>query len=246
MSSLKRVLPASFNHEIIVVDICTSPETRNVVKEFERVKILPFKENTGYTRGVNEGLKAAAGDFMMILNPDVVPMPRAIEDLVNRIASNPQIGLIGPQLLNFDGSPQDSAYRFYTPMIVLYRRSFLGRTPWGKKAISRFLMKDKDLTKTCEADWLMGSAYVTSRKALAKVGPMDERFFMYMSDVDWARRFWENGFKVVYYPSAKMFHYHRRESKGRFGLLDIFFRKTSNYHFRDAMKYFKKYGFINK
>ena len=64
-----------------------------------------------------------------------------------------------------------------------------------------------------------------------------------MSDVDWARRFWENGFKVVYYPLSEMYHYHKRGSKGNLGPLDIFLKKESRLHLFDAVKYFKKYGF---
>jgi len=75
---------------------------------------------------------------------------------------------------------------------------------------------------------------------------MDEKFFLYMSDVDWARRFWENGFRVVYYPYSLMYHYHQRESKGRLGLFDIFINKQSRLHLIDAIRYFRKYGITKK
>ena len=88
----------------------------------------------------------------------------------------------------------------------------------------------------------MGSAIMVSRKALDAVGLMDEKFFLYMSDVDWAKRFWENGFKVIYYPQSEMYHYHKRESKGHFSLLDIFMNKQSRLHITDALRYFRKYG----
>jgi GT2 family glycosyltransferase len=121
----------------------------------------------------------------------------------------------------------------------------LGRTSFGKKVLAKFMMTDKNLNETMEAEWLMGSAMMVSRKAADKVGLMDEKFFLYMSDVDWARRFWENGFKVACYPHSEMYHYHKRESKGRFSLLDVFINKQSRWHLRDALKYFIKYGIAN-
>ena len=242
LSSLKRALSANFKHEILVVDIASIPETRNVIKEFPGVKITTFKENIGYTKGVNEGVKASSGDYILILNPDIVPMTKSIEGLTSYLAANTNIGLAGPRLLNFDGSVQNSAFRYYTPLTVLCRRSPLGHTPFGKKILNKFVMADKKLNAPSEVEWLMGSAMLASRKAIDKVGLMDENFFMYMSDVDWARRFWENGFKVVYYPFSEMYHYHKRSSKGRFGPLDIFMNKQSRLHLVDAVRYFRKYG----
>ncbi|MBI3335831.1 MAG: glycosyltransferase family 2 protein [Candidatus Portnoybacteria bacterium] len=242
LSSLKRILSANFKYEIIVVDIASSVETRNVVKEFSEVKLLTFKNNVGYTKGVNEGIKASSGNYVLILNPDVVPMSKSIEGLTTYLAANTNTGLVGPCLLNFDGSPQNSCFRYYTPLTILCRRTPFGRTPWGKKVLDKFMMADKKLSEITEAEWLMGSALMVSKKAIEKVGLMDEKLFLYMSDVDWARRFWENGFKVVYYPFSEMYHYHRRKSKGNLGPLDVLVNKESRLHLLDAVKKKKKYG----
>ena len=87
----------------------------------------------------------------------------------------------------------------------------------------------------------MGSAMLVSRSAVEKVGIMDERFFMYMEDVDWCRRFWENGFKVIYYPLSIMNHYHGNGSdKGGF-FYSIFFNRLTWIHISSAIKYFLKY-----
>jgi GT2 family glycosyltransferase len=71
---------------------------------------------------------------------------------------------------------------------------------------------------------------------------MDERFFLYLSEVDWAWRFWENGYRVVYLPSVQMYHYLKRQSKGRFAILDFFTRPQSRWHLADAVRYFTKHG----
>lgn len=244
LKSLERNLSTDFNYEVLVIDSESSVETQNLIREeFAKFKLLPFKTNIGYTKAVNEGIKASRGDFVLILNPDIILLKNSVETMYDFMKQNPEIGLLGPQLLNFDGSRQNSCFRFYNPLTILYRRSFLGYLPFAKKALNDFLMNDRNLTKITETDWLMGSAIMAQKQAVEKVGLMDENFFLYMSDVDWARRFWENDYKVIYYPKVQLYHYHKRISKGQFGILDFLFKKETRWHLKDAVKYFRKYGF---
>lgn len=245
LKSLRENIDSNFPYEIIVVDIASTPESRNVIPEFPGVKLVPFPGNIGYTRGVNEGIKSASGDVFFIINPDIISTKGSVEKITEFILKNPEAGLAGPQLLNFDGSIQNSSFRFYSPMTIVYRRTFLGRIFWAKGELNRFLLIDRDKTKISEIDWIMGSALVTTRKAVDKVGLMDENLFMYMSEVDWAKRFWENGYKVFYFPESKFYHYHRRGSRGRLDILDVI-RKETRWHIKDAMRYFKKHGLAVK
>jgi N-acetylglucosaminyl-diphospho-decaprenol L-rhamnosyltransferase len=243
LQSLSDNLGKKIAHEVIVVDSSASIETRNVaIEEFENVKYLPFKNNIGYTKGMNEGIKNSSGKYIFIMNPDVVPTKDSVESLMHYMKENSDIGLIGPQLLNFDGTVQNSCFKFYNPMTIIYRRTLLGYLPWAKKTLDKFLLQDLDLSQPTEVDWIMGSAAMTTRQAVEKVGLMDEKLFLYFSDVDWSRRFWENDYRVIYYPSSKMYHYHRRGSKGRFNIFDALFKKESRWHITDAIKYFRKYG----
>jgi len=239
LRSLQRVIGKNTEYEIIIVDIASSISTRNVVRdEFPLIKLLPFQNNIGYTKGVNEGIKKAIGDYVLVLNPDVVPLKDSIEKMLEYMKSHEDIGILGPQLLNFDGSPQPSCFRFYTPLTVLYRRSILGKLPFAKKTLDKFTMENENLKKPTEANWIMGSALMISSEAIKKTGFLDENFFLYMSDVDWARRFWKNDYKVVYYPESRMYHYHQRSSKG--GIFDLLFKKEARWHLKDAVKYFVK------
>ncbi|MEK9157628.1 MAG: glycosyltransferase family 2 protein [Patescibacteria group bacterium] len=243
LKSLKRVLSNSFAHEIIVVDSSANLETSSVVsEEFPGVRYLPFKENVGYTKGVNEGIKISKGDVVFVANPDIIPLRGSLEKMYSYLKDNPKIGLLGPKLLNFDGSFQQSCFRFYTPLTIIWRRTFLGKLPFMKSLLDRFQMKDMDLTKPLNVDWLMGSALMASREAINKVGLMDENLFLYMSDVDWPRRFWDNGYTVVFYPDVAMYHYHRRQSRSALGELDALLNKQTRQHIKDAIRYFRKYG----
>jgi len=243
LKSIQRTLSPNFSYEILVVDSDSCVETRNVVtEEFSGIKLISFKYNIGYTKGVNEAIGNSTGEYLLILNPDIVILKNTIEKMNKYIDSHSGIGMVGPKLLNFDGTTQNSCFRFYSLLTILYRRSFFGRIPFLKQTLDNFLLKDKDLSKITEVEWLMGSAIMIRREALKKVGIMDERFFLYMSDVDWARRFWENGYGVAYFPESEFYHYHQRTSKGHLGLLDIFFKKETRQHIKDAIKYFNKYG----
>lgn len=237
----KNVLNSNF--EILVLDSATEEDTEMMMREdFSDVLFLPSEENLGFSRLVNKGLKKATGDYILILNADIIIEKKAADILLQELKKDSQIGIIGPKLLNFDGKVQSSCFRFYTPPIIIYRRTYLGKFPFARRKIDKFLYKDKDLGKTQEVDWVMGSAMMTSRKTFKKVGFMEENFgFMYFEDVDWCRRFWEQGFKVVYYPSAKMFHYHGKGSASLGALQAIFFNKLTREHIKSAFKYFWKY-----
>ena len=87
---------------------------------------------------------------------------------------------------------------------------------------------------------------MTSRTALERVGGMDERFFHYMNDVDWSHRFWEHDLEVVYMPTVRMYHYHQRQSKAGFGIMDILVRQQTRWHIRDALRYLRKHGISGK
>ncbi|OGI26840.1 MAG: hypothetical protein A2359_03925 [Candidatus Moranbacteria bacterium RIFOXYB1_FULL_43_19] len=231
------------NFEVLVLDSSTEEDTELMMREnFPDVHFFPFKENMGFSRLVNSGLRKAKGNYILILNADIIVEKKSADMLLQELKKNPQIGIIGPKLMNFDGNVQPSCFRLYTPPVIIYRRTFLGKFPFAKRKIDKFLYKDKDLGKTQEVDWVMGSAMMTSRKAFEKVGFMEENFgFMYFEDVDWCRRFWDKGLKVVYYPHVKMFHYHGKGSASQSALGAIFLNKLTREHIKSALKYFWKY-----
>lgn len=248
LTSLARVLSASVEHEVIVVDSSSTVETRNVVLHdcenfFQHLILLPFSENTGYTRGVNEGLRRARGEYLLILNPDIVILPGTIEGMLAYMRNHPAVGLVGPGLLNFDDTRQESSFRFYTPLTMLARRIPI---PFTRARVEHFLMRENEASTPEPVDWVMGSALMTTRVALEQVGLMDERFFLYLSEVDWAHRFWEHGSMVVYLPTVRMYHYHQRQSKGRFGIFDLLLKQQTRWHLKDAIRYFRKHGWTGK
>jgi GT2 family glycosyltransferase len=231
------------NYEILVLDSATEEDTEMMMREeFPQTRFFSNSENLGFAKLVNRGLKKAKGDFLLILNADIIIEKKSADILIEYLKANPSVGIVGPKLLNFDGQIQPSRFRFYTPLIILFRRTPLGRLAFAKKKIDRFLYKSADPNKPQEVDWIMGSAMMTRRETAKKIGLMEESFgFMYFEDVDWCRRFWENGLKVVFYPYAKMFHYHGKGSASSGALKAVIFNKLTREHIKSALKYFWKY-----
>lgn len=234
---------ANFDYTAIVVDCETDGRWEEEFKKIIPDLIyLKTEKNVGYPALVNLGLEAQEkGDFVVVLNGDMVIPEGQIERIIEYLRVNKSIGVLGPQLLYFSKKPQDSCFRFYRPLTILFRRSFLGKTKWGKKDLDRFSMKDYDKKEPRKVDWLMGSALFIRREALRQVGLMDCRFFMYFEDVDWCRRFWEAGFDVVFYPKANLYHYHGKVSQKK-GFIDIFVNKYTWIHIKSAVSYFLKWG----
>lgn len=242
IDSIKKNVSFS-NYEIIVSDSATEEKTELMMwDDYPEIKFLTSVDNIGFGGTVNRGLEIAEGKYILILNGDVIVKKDSIEKLLEYIKNNPDVGIVGPQLINFNETMQPSTFRFYTPLTIVYRRTFLGKLGFAKKHLENFLMKDFDHQNIREVDWIMGSSLMTSRSAVEKVGLMDHRFRLYFEDTDWCRRFWEQGLKVVYLPQAQMYHYHGRGSASRSVIQALLSNRLTWIHIASAIKYFIKYS----
>ena len=232
--------------EIIVVDSESREDTRHLIKEkYKQVRILPFRKNVGYAKLVNAGLRKVKGEFILILNADIIVTENSIDKMLDFLRRHPEIGIIGPRLMDFTGKIQISCFANPTLGALLARRTILGKTRWGRKKLSEFVLNEacKKVNRPLEVDWLQGSAIMIKRCLLDKIGYLDENFFIYFEDADWCRRCWQAGKKVIYFPSAKMFHYYHRASKKWGGFLDLILNKYTRIHLISALKYFWKYRY---
>jgi len=242
IDSIKRNYTGT-DYEIIVADSATEEKTAMMMREdYPAIKFFPSQENIGFSRTVNAGLTAMQGEFALILNGDIIIKKDSIEKLLDFVKNNPTVGIAGPQLLNFNDTLQSSCFHFYTPLTIAYRRTFLGKFGFAKKHIDWFTMKNTDHGKTQDVDWIMGSSLMTSKQAIEKVGPMDDTFRLYFEDTDWCRRFWENDYRVVFFPEARMYHYHGRGSVGKNVFQSLLLNKLTWIHIQSAFTYFWKYA----
>ena len=240
LRGLRRAAP-ELHLEVLVIDNNAAAGVAAMLRrEFPEVRYFA-KSNQGFGSAMNVGIKHARGKYILIFNPDIIISAGALEKLFHYMVANPQVGIVGPKLLNADGSLQYSCSRYHEPLVPVLRRTPLGRLAWGRKIVERFLMQDVDHSHTLEVDWLMGSALFARSQALKQVGSFDERFFMYFEDTDLCWRFWEAGYKVVYFPGAVMVHYHRRASADGSIFRQLLSPLTWR-HIDSAYKFFRKHA----
>lgn len=234
-------IATSVTKEIIVIDNSPGRGLDMILQErFPAVQYISMGSNVGLSRANNAGARQAKGEYIMLCNPDITPHPGAVETMIDYLRAHPEVGVVGPRLQNPDGTLQQSYYRFLTPFTPLYRRTIFARTWLGKRHLQYYLMRDMNADQPMKVDWLLGALLVMRKKDYETVGMMDEKFFLYLEDVDLCRSFWKAGKEVHYLPTAVMTHLYHRQSAGG-GIADIF-KRITRIHIASGIKYFRKHG----
>jgi GT2 family glycosyltransferase len=194
--------------EIIVVDNCSSDGSADAVEEqFPEVKLIRNKQNLGFAKANNIGIKSCTGEYVCLMNSDIVVMKDCFPQLIEYMDSNSNVGVLAPKTLNADGTLQRSCFSLPSIWNSLSRVFALDSIfPWSRLFGSRLMTYwAHDEIRTVEA--LNGCFLIVSRKALEEVGLLDEGFFFYGEDLDWCKRFGDCGWDVVYYPKAEAIHF---------------------------------------
>ena len=218
--------------EIIVVDNASTDGSVDMVRaEFPGVRVIVNAVNRGYAGGNNDGIAAAAGRHVMILNPDTLVLGNALSVMVAYADAHPGAGALGPQLLNPDGSVQSSRRRFPTLVTALFESTWLqSLAPRG--VLNHYYLLDRADDATQEVDWLTGACLLVRRQVIQQVGGLDERFFMYSEELDWCRRIRQAGWQIVYLPSARVVHYVAKSSDQVVAQRHIYFQSSKVRYFR--------------
>ncbi|HEX7880142.1 MAG TPA: glycosyltransferase, partial [Candidatus Eisenbacteria bacterium] len=236
IQSLKAHPHAGHPLDIILVDNASGDDTAARVRAAHPdVRIIESPVNRGFAAGVNLGLAAAQGKYLLILNPDIVVHPGSLEALVAFLDAHPQAGLVAARLLNPDGTLQPTCRTRYTLKTILLRRTPLGKLFPNDPTVREHLMLDYDHATPRNVDWVAGACMMVRREALDEVGPMDERYFLYFEDVDWCTRMHRRGWGVWYVPDAVMTHGYRRASAGGFN-------KATRAHAESLLRFWEKWS----
>lgn len=223
-------------HEILVVNNCNQTRLPESLKD-ARVRFVESVRNVGFAGAVNLAAACAEGRKLLVLNPDVRPHRSAIDALLDAHARNPKAGVLLPRLVSEDGSDQLSVRSFYRFETILAARTAWGRVSRGRRILSEHLGRQMNREEEQPVDWGLGAAMLIdpTRIPWERGRIMDERFFLYMEDVDLCLRTWRAGQQVVYVPNAVFTHTHRRESKRRpFSLANL-------RHFLSLLRFTAKY-----
>jgi hypothetical protein len=199
--------PQGADFDVVVVDNASDDGTAEAVRQrFPLVRLIANPSNRGFAAANNQGLLDGCSEFVFLLNPDALVPAGGLGELVRVAADNPDAGAVGPKLVNPDGSLQYSCRRFPRPWAALFRATVFGKLvandPWTRE----YLMVDWPHDEVREVDWISGAAMLLRRRAIEEVGLLDERFFWGSEDVDYCKRLWDAGWKVMYTPRPAIIH----------------------------------------
>jgi len=206
--------PPALSHEIVVVDNASADGSADVAAGFGGVQVIRSERNVGFAAGNNIGIKASRGEHLLLLNNDTIVPSGAIDALVARMRRQPDVGVIGPRLVDGDGRAELSFGPTLTPL-----------NEWRQGRLVRGLAdNDPDIVREVEAmtrqeqrpDWVTGACLLVRRTDAEAVGLLDERFFMYTEDVDFCASIRARGRQVLFMPSAEIVHLRGRSAATAF------------------------------
>ncbi len=187
---------SKLQYEIIVVDNASTDGSVELVRKYQQAKLIVNKENVGYGRANNQGIKKAQGEYVVLLNSDIEVLNHAVTRLLEFARENTQ-SFAGGKLYNEDHSPQTSCGPFFSlPVVALslfLQGDRLGVTRWSPEVVK-------------QVDWVSGACLISRKTNFVKVGLFDEAIFMYMDEVDLLYRAQKLGYTAVFCPQARFIH----------------------------------------
>lgn len=212
--------------EVWVVDNASSDGSANMVRSrFPQSRLIVSPVNGGYANGNNLALKAILAqnesptegvDYILLLNNDTVVPAGALDGLVNYLETHPEVGVVGPKLVLPDGSLDLACRRgFPTPEVAFYRMFGLQKLFPRSPRFARYNMTYLDPDVETEVDAVVGACMLLRSGVIREAGLLDEQFFMYGEDLDWAYRIKQYGWRICYYPAVTVHHYKRASSTRR-------------------------------
>ncbi len=215
--------------EFLVVDNNSRDQSVGMIKkDFPQVKLLVNSENIGFARGVNQGLALATGRYFLLLNPDVKVLPGVLKGLVDFMDQNKDAGLAGVQLLNPDGTKQNSIDNFPSLTQELFNKSLLRFLFPGK-----YPSKYQEYISPIEVDSVIGACMIVRPEAIKEAGELDPDYFLFLEETDWCFQMKKMGWKVYHLPQLKVYH-----KQGQ-SLLDLKSKGRIEYY-RSYYRFFKK------
>lgn len=229
----------SLDSEVIVVDNASADGSGEAIAaRFPQVRLVRNSENVGFARATNQALRMAAGDILILLNNDAYFLSGALPRLLAFMDAHPEIDVVGPRVLNPDGSVQRSCFRFPTLRDVMLESFFLPRPFQRRDLLSRRQVDGLNDEAPTPVDWVLGACMAVRRSTLDAVGFMDERYFMYSEELDWCFTMHKAGKRVYYWPEPTVVHYGQQGQESRRIRPDILARG-----FESRYAYFEKqYG----
>ncbi len=194
---------------LVVADNGSRDRSLETLPKHPRLSILRHGRNLGFAAANNSAIGSIEASYYLLLNPDAVIDEPAIATMYRFMEAHPDIGMCGPRILNEDGSEQRGCRREEpTPLAAL--STLFGKRSAGINKVGAPLPEHP-----IEVDAISGACMFVRRQALDDVGPLDEGYFLHCEDLDWCKRFWQKGWKVIFLPDVTITHSKGGSSRGR-------------------------------
>lgn len=204
-----------FTFEAWVVDNASSDGSAEMVKaEFERVRLIENEGNVGFSKANNQALRQASGRYFLLLNSDVEVSSDTFDKMLLYMDNNSMVGVSGCRVLKADGTLDLASRRsFPNPVNAFFRLTGLSFLFPKSRTVSSYNLTHLPEDQITEVDSVMGAFLLIRRDVVARIGLLDEDFFMYGEDLDWCFRVKAAGYKVMYVPITKVIHHKGSSSR---------------------------------
>jgi GT2 family glycosyltransferase len=221
--------------EILCSDNGSTDGTLEYLRAQPDVHLIENGWNAGFTKGTNQAIAASSGDFVLWLNTDTILREDSLGAMIDFLKSHPRAGVVGPKVLNADGSFQPQCKRgIPTPLASLCYVTGLDRAFPKNRTAGRYLLRYVSEDESSVVDAVSGCCLMTRRKLVDTVGPLDEAMFGFGEDLDWCVRAAKAGWEVWYYPGSVITHLKGmggahskpyRKIRGMHGCMWLFYKK---------------------
>jgi GT2 family glycosyltransferase len=219
------------DEEVVVVDNGSTDGTVDVVRELFPHARLIERENLGLASAWNAGMAVVTGRYFLLLNADAWMTDGSLARLVEFADAHPEAAVVGPKLLNTDGTLQRSVRGFPTLWRLATEYFFLRKLAPGSQLLNAFYAGGFEHDAEREVEVVMGACMLVRREAVEQVGSLDESFFLFSEETDWCYRFEQAGWKVIFFPGAECVHVGGASHGGRM------FRENVRGHLRFLAKH---------
>jgi len=206
LESLFRTPPAR-EFEVIVIDNASTDGSALLVRrKFPQVKLFLNQSNKGFASASNQGLRKMRGKLALLLNPDTKILEISIDKMIEFMEAREDVGISGCKIINPDGSLEVSA--FPDPTLVHEIISGFRSIPFLRKYIERYRIRYLSQSNgAMKVGWVTGACLMIRKETIEEIGYLDEKIFLYGEDVDWCLRARKKGWKVIYLPHIRIFHF---------------------------------------
>jgi GT2 family glycosyltransferase len=227
LNSIDKFIP-QHNCEIIIVDNASQDGSVELVaNKFPHIKLIKLSENRGFGAGNNAGANIATGEFLLLLNTDTILTENILPHLMELMHNQPQIGIIGPKLLNADGSLQIS----FAHTISIQGEYQTQKLHEAAKNPSQLQIIEQKYQHIQEVDVVVGAAFLIRSSLFHTLGGFDEKFFMYFEESDLCQRARNQGYKIIYTPEVSLIHLKGHSTQKTASPMAMEYRRSQIYYY---------------